>query len=328
MTRGVTGEPAPCLLAAGRRIGIDENGLGARLGPLVVTAVQARVSRDAARWLAGTAVTELDGDLQDSKVLVSHADSRIGEAWARVLATALAPNGVAPGSPAELFERLSLEGSGPLSACCPAAARAQCWSPHGERFLANDALIARVEGRVRQLVAHGVQIERVASSVICTAQLNRSRADGHSRFVVDLHAMERLVLHLGEAAGEEIVAVCGKVGGIGDYPRYFGPLAGRPHAVLAAERHHAGYHFPGLGAVHFVMDADAQDPFVMLASLVGKSVRELLMARIARAYAGHEAAARELPSGYHDPKTARFVARVEPIRRLRAVPDTCFERDR
>ena len=62
-----------------------------------------------------------------------------------------------------------------------------------------------------------------------------------------------------------------------DYSRFFGPLAGRLHVVLERRPSQSSYHFPGLGRVCFVRDADAHDPLVMLASLVGKYVRELLM---------------------------------------------------
>jgi hypothetical protein len=65
----------------------------------------------------------------------------------------------------------------------------------------------------------------------------------------------------------------------------------------------------------------------MLASLVGKYVRELLMHQIATYYP--PAAETELaPSGYHDPVTARFVDRTALLRQKQRIPKTCFERDR
>jgi hypothetical protein len=64
----------------------------------------------------------------------------------------------------------------------------------------------------------------------------------------------------------------------------------------------------------------------MLASLVGKYVRELFMSRIAGHYPGDDEAPR--PSGYHDPVTARFVERTALVRKRRRLPDRCFERER
>jgi hypothetical protein len=75
-----------------------------------------------------------------------------------------------------------------------------------------------------------------------------------------------------------------------------------------------------------VRDADASDPLVMLASLVGKWVRELFMSRIARHYPSKADDPR--PSGYHDPVTDRFVRATALLRKKREIPARCFERDR
>src|SRR5690606_15697441 len=116
----------------------------------------------------------------------------------------------------------------------------------------------------------GIRVVGAKSSIVCTQQLNVAKAGGINRFVRNLHSMERLVLALHEAAGEssgdpktEIVAVCGKVGGIADYSRFFGPLGGHLHAVLENKRSHSAYRFPQLGELHFVQDADAKHRLVM-----------------------------------------------------------------
>src|SRR5690349_6065198 len=76
----------PVEAAQSFRIGVDENGLGARLGPLVVTAVLARVTERGARVISRRPPKRLSADLGDSKQLVSHKDIALGEAWARALA--------------------------------------------------------------------------------------------------------------------------------------------------------------------------------------------------------------------------------------------------
>jgi len=302
-------------------IGADENGLGARLGPLVVTGVLACVAEPSDRALRRKLPARVAADLDDSKRLVSHGNIALGEAWARVLG----PPDAA--SPRELFEGLSLEGVGRLRDPCPSHVETQCWSAEGERFQADDELVARVRRHLTALRRRGIEIERVQSSVVCTRRLNDKRAAGQNRFVADLHAMEELVLSLRAHAGSDVTAVCGKVGGIGDYPRFFGPLSGRLHAVLEQRRALGAYRFPGLGEIRFEQDADARHVLVMLASLVGKYVRELLMARIPRFYAspGDDTAAS--CSGYNDPVTDRFVELTLPARCRRRIPRTCFERE-
>ncbi len=310
---------APRGVSPAFRIGADENGLGARLGPLIVTAVLAQVDATGTRTLGRKLRGRIAEDLDDSKRLVAHGNIALGEAWARAL------GGRDATSPAELFARISLEGEPKLQEPCPEHVGHQCWSAGSEGFSAPEELLARVEKHVATLSRRGVQLLAVKSSVLCTHRLNTERERGHNRFVADLHAMERLVLSLRERAGGDVVAVCGKVGGIGDYSRFFGPLSNRLHAVLEQGRKRSAYRFPGLGEVAFVQDADAQDPLVMLASLVGKWVRELLMDRIVRFYEVPEDAT---PSGYNDPVTARFVKATALSRKRRQIPDGCFERSR
>jgi ribonuclease HII len=302
------------------RIGVDENGLGSRLGPLVVTAVLARADERGLRALGRRLPKSVRAELDDSKRLVSHTDARLGEAWARVLA------GGEPRTPAELFSSISLEGVQKLGEPCPHEARAQCWDDSGETFEAEPALVDKVAGHRALLRERGIEFVALRSSVVCTERLNHARKAGKNRFVSDLHAMEALVLELRRLAGENVTAVCGKVGGIGEYSRYFGPLGGWLHAILGEAHAKSAYHFPTVGELRFVRDADASDPLVMLSSLVGKWVRELFMSRIARHYPRTNDEQR--PSGYHDPVTARFVKKNALLRKKRGIPDRCFERDR
>jgi hypothetical protein len=95
------------------RVGVDENGLGARLGPLVVTAVLAEVDAEGQGWLARPPRGKIREDLGDSKRLVSHADATLGEAWARML------TGDRWDTPRALFEHLSFEPQGSLRRDCP-----------------------------------------------------------------------------------------------------------------------------------------------------------------------------------------------------------------
>jgi ribonuclease HII len=302
-------------------IGADENGLGSRLGPLIVTAVLAETDEAGERFLSRKLPQRMREDLDDSKRLMTHTDVGIGEAWARAL------TGDSARSPAQLFEQLSLEGSSQLQRPCPKTAHQQCWNVERESFSATDDQCARAKAHLVTFAKRGVRILEVRSSVVCTQQLNENRDRGINRFVSDLHAMERLVLKLRESAGAPVHAVCGKVGGMGEYAKFFGPLAGWLHATIVEGQAESAYQFPKLGRLRFVRDADAHAPLVMLASLVGKYVRELFMSRIAGHYpADDDAPAR--PSGYHDPVTAKFVERTALLRKRRRMPDRCFERER
>lgn len=303
------------------RIGADENGLGAQLGPLIVTAVLAQVTDPRAEMLWKRLPKRVAADLDDSKRLLAHGSVTLGEAWTRVL---LGDN---PETPEALLRTLSLETAQQLQAPCPPSAHTQCWHTRADQFQAEPELMARIAGHVMQLQHRGLQIIGVKTSITCTKLLNDAKGDGHNRFVADLHAMERLILQLRELAGLEVKAVCGKVGGIADYSRYFGPLSHRLHAVLQVARQHSAYRFPGLGEVHFIQDADAKDPLVMLASMVGKYVRELLMTRIASHYELVDDAGKPfLASGYNDPRTDKLIQLTRKKRREWGIPKDCFQR--
>ncbi|HEX2877732.1 MAG TPA: hypothetical protein VHP33_41065 [Polyangiaceae bacterium] len=301
-------------------IGADENGLGSRLGPMIVTAVLAEATGEGERFLSRKLPKRMREDLDDSKRLMTHTDVGIGEAWARAL------TGGNASTPAELFELLSLEGTSKLQQPCPKTAHRQCWNVGQETFSATDEQCARARKHLDTFAQRGVKILEVRSSVVCTQQLNENKGRGINRFVSDLHAMERLVLKLQASAGAPVHAVCGKVGGIGEYAKFFGPLAGWLHATIVEGQAESAYQFPKLGRLRFLRDADASAPLVMLASLVGKYVRELFMSRIASHYQAAEDHAR--PSGYHDPVTAAFVERTALTRKKQKLPDRCFERER
>jgi hypothetical protein len=312
-------------------VGVDENGLGARLGPLVVTAVMAEATAPGRQLLSRPLRGKLRLDLDDSKRLVSHSNVELGEAWAREL------TGDAWSTPEALFQALSLEESSSLEQHCPKHLQQQCWSAVGEAFASQAEQRRRIAGHIEKLASRGVRIARVRVASACTLRLNRARRDGKNRFLCDLHAMETLLLEMRQHAGHDLNAICGKVGGMNDYHRFFGPLSGHLHSELGVTKKKSSYYFPGLGEVHFVQDADARHPLVMLASLVGKWVRELLMARIVRFHspevdtigAAEDAdGSSERVSGYHDPRTSDWIVATEPRRRsLRVVLD-CFERER
>jgi hypothetical protein len=165
----------------------------------------------------------------------------------------------------------------------------------------------------------------VKCASVCSKRLHIDYYSGKNRFITDLNTMERLLLEVRQRLPADLHATCGKVGGMADYSRYFGPLSDRLHAVLGVAPSASGYHFPGLGEVHFVQDADARHPLVMLASLVGKYVRELLMARVARYYRA-EGSEEPLVSGYNDPLTQAFVRATKKRRKTLRIVDECFER--
>ena len=306
-------------------VGVDENGLGPRLGPLVVTAVSVSATDEpAAKVALGRPGRAFAARINDSKKLVSYKETALGEAWARVLGAAI---GAPAAQPNELVRGLSLDAEEHLRAPCPTDGdhADQCFATHDESFGADDALLGAVRSDLARLEKRGLRLVSVRVAIVCTKRLNDAAARGTTRFQVDLHTMERLVLDARARGGEDVVAVCGKVGGYDRYGDAFGPLSGRLHAVACEGRARSEYALPGLGRMAFVRDADQKHLVVCLASLVGKWVRDLLTARAVR---HHKRTLPHLPmvSGYHDPVTTRFIADTAASREKARFPSDCFER--
>ena len=306
------------------RLGIDENGLGPRLGPLVVTAVVARTWGEGHGRAEARAKGAMRKRLGDSKKLVMHGNVALGEAWARAIARRMG-HGDGLHRPEDVLRVLSADSAEALQAPCPRDHVHQCWRDDGEAFEADDKLVAQVERDLARLADTGVDVRRAAFVVVCTRRLNEGVARGLTRFHMDLHAMERLAIEARAHFRQDVVATCGKVGGFDRYVPAFGPLGGRLHAVAEEGRARSEYHVPGLGQIAFVRDADDKHLLVSMASLVGKWAREVLMGRIVRHY---READPELPvvSGYHDPVTTRFIAATELARKRAGIEGDCFER--
>ncbi|MBX3234047.1 MAG: hypothetical protein KIT84_32945 [Labilithrix sp.] len=344
-------------------VGIDENGMGPRLGPLVVTSVLARAAEPSVGLDLATKKPRgaLAKRIGDSKRLVAFDDSTLGEAWARALAqrgptappteapatasmaatnatarpaatamptaTAMpaATAAFAPATPAELLRAIVLDSEGELRAPCPSHHVDLCWGDAGEALVSSAADVARCAKDLDRLAAKGLDVVRVRVAIVCTRRLNDAIHLGRSRFDVDLHTMERLTLAARADAGEDVLALCGKVGGFDFYADRFGPLAGRLHTVLGEGRARSDYQVPGVGRLSFLRDAEEGHILIGLASLVGKWVRDHLMRRIVRFHRAHVP---DLPdvSGYHDPASTRFIADTKLVRKKLNVDAHCFER--
>jgi ribonuclease HII len=310
------------------RIGADENGLGPRLGPMIVTAVLAEVTPEGHAAASRKPRGKMGERLGDSKALVAHGDIALGEAWTRALVErgcGRAGAGRAPRTVDELVHAVSADAREVLRAPCSGEAERQCWSAGEEALCADPGLVVTLKEDLDKLAQKGIRVTAVRSKIVCTRRLNDALLEGKSRFAVDLHSMEELVLAFRDLAGAEVHAVCGKVGGLGSYSDAFGPLSGRLHSILEEKRASSRYHFPGVGEIAFVMDADAGDVLVSLASLVGKYVREALMGKIVAYYKAGGLAVPDA-SGYHDPVTATFVDATALLRKQRVIEDDCFER--
>lgn len=306
------------------QIGIDENGLGPRLGPMIVTAVRleidaARIKDPGALRAAATAA-----GIGDSKAEGAHGT--MGTIERRVLALFAHHLGLTPSSLTELFSSLGHETEASLRHDCPPGeASTACFGDPITLPAFGGAPSREDHASALVLAEAGVRLRAARVGVVCARRMNEGRAAGRSRFDLDLELMIQLASALRSSAEAlPLVVLCGKVGGRKSYAAALEPLSTMV-SVLAESRARSSYHVARFGEVHFVMDGDASEPAIALASMIGKYVRELWMERINRYWVAAAPDAKPA-SGYHDPVTARFVEATALARRARAVPDACFER--
>jgi ribonuclease HII len=298
-------------------VGVDENGLGPRLGPLLVTAVTARVEEGAEKHVRQRPRGGAGERLGDSKRLVSFDDSGLGEAWARAIAMRDAT------SPSALVAALALDDDAALRSPCPSHHAEMCWSAEGETLVSDGALVGAILADLDRLARRGVRVTGARFAIVCAKRLNEGIDRGLSRFDLDLHAMERLVADAAARAGGEVIATCGKVGGYDKYGDAFGRFA--LHTPIVEGRARSEYRVPGVGTIAFVRDAEDRHVLVAMASLIGKWARDLLMRRIVRYHREQDP---DLPSasGYHDPVTTRFIDATSLARKRSRIADECFVR--
>lgn len=300
-------------------MGVDENGLGPRLGPLVATSVVLRVP---AYRRAALCARGLDLGLTDSKETGGFGRMAFTESVALAL---LALTGTRPHDADALLERVWPGATSVLRPCCPDdGTAAQCWGVNlslpvfgGDPALGQDR-IDRLIGR------SALELVDVRSRLACAGVLNAKYDSGTNKLDVDLEMFEDLIAAMHRSYGGPLLVVCGMIGGIRDYASRFRRVSG-PVTMLRGRHGQRRYAIPELGEVRFEVDADARHLPVALASIVGKYVREVSMLRIGQFYRRSVPDLR-LASGYHDPVTHRFIQQTRAPRRRLGIAVDCFRR--
>jgi ribonuclease HII len=301
-------------------VGIDENGLGPVLGPLVVTAT-AFVGPDPSSRSSRRQGKQVGID--DSKATSSFG--RMAHAEGIALAALERLSGRVPRDADALLATVSLDPRETLMAPCPArGARPQCWGEPVE-LPAFGGSVKEGRAALAGLSDRGLHLRFVRSAMVCPRVFNRMHASGMSKSTIDLALFERLLLAVRGEAGAEVCARLGMVGGIRRYPARFTHIGERTVTTLAEQRSHAIYRVEGIGELRFEVGADGRYLPVALASMIGKYVREVIVERQHRFYRRYDPELARA-SGYRDPVTKRFIARSEPHRRRLRVADSCFFR--
>ncbi len=313
-------------------VGIDENGLGPRLGPLVVTgfameAGEGGYDRSAAH-AAYDRMADLGIRIGDSKEVAGFKDMAGAEDLTLALMRLL--TGRVPATADEFLGWISLA---PFETLCPSPSRAPCFAAEAALplFSAREGFAGRIE-RIADLLSSCAgsgsgRIISLKSNIYCSLRYN----DYFARFplarksLLNFAAFEEVIRHFTESFGEEALYLCGKVMNLKFYTKYFEFLSS--FAVLSKEETHlvSEYSLRGLGQVRFIHDGDRLDMPISMASIAGKYVREVYVSRINAHFAGFHPDLKPA-SGYNDGVTKALIDRVKPDLKDLSVMQSCFLR--
>ena len=288
-------------------VGIDENGLGPLLGPLVATATLLSVENIGSL---------LAGSLKESKEIFRSGE-KMGEGEDIVLSFFSLFKGYLPRHPQDIFNELLLTRDytcdSPLPHCNP------------DFTIPNWCEESQVRKSTAELYLREVNSEliEVKSIALCPAHFNE-RLERYNKNRIDYLLFEGLIRYFREKYKEEIVFLCGAIGTTRDYSQYFRHLKMLPYES-AGGRGEVVYFFPSFGEVHFIQGGDKKYFPIKLASLFGKYIRELFVEQMNKFF---RANLPSLPycSGYRDEKTKEFVKNSEELRKKLKIPQICFFR--
>lgn len=289
-------------------VGIDENGYGPLLGPLVVTATLLEVEDE--KLL-------LKGNLKESKqVFLSGEKMSDGEIL--VLSFYLHLKKHKPATPQQFLADLILpiddNCNSPLSICSP-----QFRLPH---WCDDDAID---EGLATQFLKEvGAKLVEIKSISLCPAQFNK-RAKNISKAQLDYLLFETLILHMRNQYPEKrILFLCGFIGSTKNYSQFFYNLASEEWEE-ESNNAEVRYVFPNWGEIRFIKDGDKLYFPIALSSLVGKYIRELFIEQLNIIIKEHIQGINHT-SGYPNTQTNEFITKTSKLRAKLGIPESCFIR--
>jgi len=309
--------------------GIDENGLGPLLGPLVVTGVCIEIPGEEyapdALWRLSTP----DAPVQDSKKLFSPGRMKRSEAavlpWLEIAAGGLKTQ-------RHLHEKILI--NHPVdSEACPEEGKRLCsagretlplWIEPGSDL--HDSVGINTRRAQSVLDKNGSVIRALLSVLVCPKVFNDSVAR-YGKMFLDFRYFIEIARALRKRVEQDVLFICGKIGSTKRYADWFS-FMGIDAGIIHESTSESAYAAAGLGEFRFIRDADDAHFCVALASMAGKYLRELAMLRLngrMKKWIDSDCA---WISGYANARTRDMIEKTANARRSLGLPDECFIRIR
>jgi ribonuclease HII len=307
-------------------VGIDENGLGPRLGPLVVTGSIFEIEADyhPARFWDEASIPGLT--VNDSKKVFSQRNKARGERSVLVYYNHLFKK--SPGKAEDFLSPILLNNSADLRRNCGENSETMCWEP-GFRlpFWYQKGDITEVAEKINQ---YTVKLREVKAILCCPYNFNSSLSTervGENKNRLDFSFFEDLIEYFYRKYGDEILYLCGKIGGTINYWGYFSFLNNFPGRQETGQSNLSSYRFDSLGTVQFIKDGDEIHFPIALSSMFGKYIREIFIERLNRFFCSRIPGLKPV-SGYNDRLTREFIRQTSQKRKELGIPDDCFLRSK
>lgn len=289
-----------------RVLGIDENGLGPLMGPLVITGILLKQNEKDV-WF---------DDIADSKEFFSRNTNSFSQLEEVVSSIFYLWQKKEPLSPGEILNSFcgNYECLSGLNICMGNIPDDFIWSTSENRK-------KRCEIFWKWMEKKDIVIESIYSIPICPRRINEFTEKGNHKFLLDFFAFCDIVKNITEKNG--LVIYAGKVGGIKFYSRYLRyRLPEYQCNVLEEKDENSLYIMEGENEQFifgFYTDVEKKSFASALSSLAGKYIRELFMAAIRKTLGMSEDI-----SGYHDRKTLSFIKTIS----FEQFPSECLFRFR
>jgi len=281
-------------------VGIDENGYGPLLGPLIITGI--KIEMEGEDPLIETDVVQFRTPfrLKDSKYIFtrsSHSYKR-GE---QIVFKVFNLLGIKTKTFQELLNLISIN---------PITIGEYGLEDFGIPVFQNELVKTDFSNYWAKV---GLFFKDVKINVIMPDKFNREIEQFNNKSIVDFKGFMEVAKELIDE--DKHYVLCGKIGGTDRYSRFFEALSINYKTVIE-KRVHSEYLLNEKDHIYFLLNGDEKYLPIMLASIVGKYVRELFMLALSRKLGFNT----EIPyaSGYrHDQKTYELLKMLNDTEKKR-----------
>jgi len=287
-------------------VGIDENGLAPRLGMFCVTAAAFRCKKYTPQkfWKEFKS-----SGIVDSKLMMSSGKAQKGKL--AVLEFLRAYKNFIPKSWNEFLSEVSFSKLDDLRKNC--GERNFCW-------VYDEEINFEAE---KPKISSEAEFLDVKVNFACPKIFNSAIKRTKNKLAFEVEILEDFFRFFTDKYRENILFLCGKVGGIKKYEKFFRFL--KSFKILEKkEGEDSVYVFENF-EIRFIKSAEGKHFPVALASVFGKVVREIFIERMNKFFQQHLP---NLPfaSGYHDRSTDRFIKEASLFLEKEGISEDCFLR--